>query len=315
MIAWFRLSLVFSIAGLLASRIGLLVHEFIGHGGMAYALGGKVPQWRLFYFGGGWIRYERTPWYSDAQELCIALAGVGSQLVVAILVWLVSTRLQGVPRSMSRIVALLLCAHLCVYISTGTHYGFGDGMKLHELLSPLARNALVAALSLGMAISAYMLTKEALLLAAMLEMGSGPKRVAQTALAVMVATLVHAGLTYGEQGVIDRDESYEAMMQREVDRQAAKYEASLAAQSRAVGQPWTFDQAIDARLTYLEKHEPLPLRPILVLLGALAALAGCFRFHRTQSEKRIAWRSSLIRGPSIALALTIVAIVVIDALG
>ncbi len=313
--AWFRLSLVFSIAGLLASRIGLLVHEFIGHGGMAYALGGTVPQWRLFLFGGGWIRYNRSPWYSTGQEILIALAGVASELVFAALVWGVSTRLAPVPRAMARIAAMLLCAHSCVYIATGTHYGFGDGMKLHLLLEPMWRHLLVASLSLTMAFLAYAIAKQGLLLGALLEIGSGWRRIARTALAVVVATVVHGSLTYGEQLVIDPDETYEAMMQREVERRAQKHVALLSKQKKNAGMPWTLEQALSAREEYVEKHEPWPLRPLLVLLAAVASLLACWRYRATRSEKLLAWRWTAIRAPSIALALTMLAIVIVDAFG
>jgi hypothetical protein len=313
--AWLRLSLVFSIAGLLASRIGLLVHEFVGHGGMAYALGGTVPNWRLFLFGGGWIQYKRNPWYSSGQEITIALAGCGSELIFASLVYLVSTRLAGVPRAIARIAAMLLCAHTCVYIATGTHYGYGDGMKLHGVLSPLLRHVLVLGLSFTMAALAYALAKQALLLAALLELGSGFKRIALAGAAAMVACLVHGSLTYGERLIIDPDQTYEAMMQREVERRAATYAAQLAKQERGAGQTFTVQQEASAKEAYVEKHEPWPLRPLLVLLGALASALACWRFRLTESQKLIGWRMTTIRGPSIALALTILAIVVIDALG
>ncbi len=313
--AWSRLSLVFSIAGLLASRIGLLVHEFIGHGGMAYALGGKVPQWRLFYFGGGWIQYKRNPWYSTEQEIAIALAGCGSELIVAALLWALSTRIEGVPRAMAQIVAMLLCAHSCVYLSTGIHYGYGDGLKLYGLLAPAIRHLIVVGLSLTMAFLAYALAKRALLLAALLELGSGMRRIALAGAAVLIATLVHGSLYYGERLVIDPDQSYEAMMQREVDRRAAKYAALLAKQERRAGQAWSARQEESAKQAYVEKHQPWPLRPVLILLGALASLLACWRFRRTESQKLIAWRLAAIRGPAIGLALTLLAIVVIDALG
>lgn len=315
MAAWFRLSLVFSIAGLLASRIGLLVHEFIGHGGMAYALGGSVPHWRLFLFGGGWIQYNRDPWYTEAQELCVILGGVASELLFASVVWAVSTRLSGFPKAMARIAAMLLCAHVCVYISTGTHYGYGDGSKLHALLSPLLRNALVTSLSLMMALLAYALAKQALLLAALLEIGSGNRRIGLTALAVLVATIVHGGLYYGEQLIIDPDETYEATMLREVERRAASFEAMIAKQRRDTGELWTVQQGRQARAEFVRKHKPWPLRALLVLLGALASAVACWRFRRTESDKLIAWRVSVIRGPSIALALTMLAILFVDALG
>src|SRR5262249_8470985 len=54
------LAAVARLTGLLAgvslatSRLGLLVHELVGHGGVAIALGGHVTDVTLFWFAGGW---------------------------------------------------------------------------------------------------------------------------------------------------------------------------------------------------------------------------------------------------------------------
>lgn len=315
MAAWFRLSLLFSLAGLMASRIGLLVHEFLGHGGMASVLGGELPHWRLFLFGGGWIQYQRDPWYTPGQELAIALAGVGCETIVAALLWLIAYRLGALARGMLRIAALLLWAHVCVYIATGTHYGFGDGMILHTLLALGWRLLLVLVLCLIMASMAYGLAKQGLILGATLEIGGGVRRLAWTSLAILVAAGLHAGLYYGERALIDTDQTYEALMQREVERRAAQYEASLAAQRELVGQPWSEKQAETARVRYVEEHEPWPLRPVLLVLGLLAGAFGGWRFRRTETDKLVPWRLAAIRGPSGLLVVALAAIVVIDALG
>jgi hypothetical protein len=75
------------------------------------------------------------------------------------------------------------------------------------------------------------------------------------------------------------------------------------------------EQSRIAQEEYVQKHEPWPLRPLLVFLGLLAAILACLRFRLTESEKLVAWRLAVIRGPSIALALTLLAIFVIDMLG
>ena len=55
---------VLRLAGLLAAvalattRIGLLVHELLGHGGAALVVGGDITAVRLHWYGGGWIRYD-----------------------------------------------------------------------------------------------------------------------------------------------------------------------------------------------------------------------------------------------------------------
>jgi hypothetical protein len=315
MVAWFRLSLVFSIAGLLASRMGLLVHEFAGHGGMARALGGTVPGWRLFLFGGGWIQYERDPWYSSGELLAVTLAGVGCEILVAALLLILATRLAAVPRAMARIAAFLLCAHTCVYIATGSHYGFGDGLILHNLLAPAWRVALVVSLSLLMTCMAYLLAREALHLAATLEVPGGVKRLFWVGLAIVVASGVHSGLYFAERALIDQDQTYEALMKREVERRAERYEAILAARQKEAGETWTVEQAEVARTEYVRKHEPFPLRPLLLLLGALAAAFASWRHHRYESEKLVPWRMSEIRAPGLLLAMCMLAIMVIDAFG
>src|SRR4051794_38248259 len=72
---------VLRLAGLLAcialatSRMGLIGHELLGHGGMALALGGHVDQVQLFWFAGGWIRYHLSA-PSQGATLAIAMAGI-----------------------------------------------------------------------------------------------------------------------------------------------------------------------------------------------------------------------------------------------
>src|SRR5687767_7376990 len=79
---------VLRLAGLLAavalatSRLGLLVHELLGHGGVAVAAGGEVIEVRLFWFAGGWIRYT-LPAHSPAW-LAVWMGGIAIELVIGI---------------------------------------------------------------------------------------------------------------------------------------------------------------------------------------------------------------------------------------
>ena len=75
-----RLTVLVTCIALATTRLGLLAHELLGHGGTAVALGGTVDQVRLFWFAGGWIHYT-LPEPSLAAAVAIAMGGIAVELV------------------------------------------------------------------------------------------------------------------------------------------------------------------------------------------------------------------------------------------
>lgn len=310
-----RLTLLFSLIGLLASRIGLLVHEFIGHGGAAFALGGSVPAWRLFLFGGGWIQYERNPWYSSFEQHSIALAGVALQSLVAALIWYRSRERPGLAASMARLIAMLLWAHACVYLALGVHYGFGDGRLLHESLSSTERAVLIVLVVGALVYLSYALTRGALLLAASLGKSVGAIRAASAALAVTLAAGAHFGLYYAESRVIDPDETYASIMQQEIDRKLALHMAELQRLRLAQGVEWNVQEVAAEKQAFVSRHEPFPLRPLVYLLCALVAVAAAFRHARTQARLPAPWNRGTAIAATLSLALLLGTIAVVNSFG
>jgi hypothetical protein len=68
---------------LVISRAGLLVHELVGHGGAAYAVGGAVTDLHVYLFAGGWIEYGGSARWSPTALAVVSLAGIAVELAVA----------------------------------------------------------------------------------------------------------------------------------------------------------------------------------------------------------------------------------------
>ena len=117
---------VLRLAGLLAcvvlatSRLGLVAHELVGHGGAALAVGGHVTGVHLFYFAGGWIRYRGVT--STAAAVTVAMGGIAIELLAAAALGL-AARGDGVGARLVRGIACALVVHATWYLATGTWHG------------------------------------------------------------------------------------------------------------------------------------------------------------------------------------------------
>src|SRR6185312_6887821 len=80
-----RLGALLACVALATTRLGLLAHELVGHGGTAMAVGGKVTEVRLFWFAGGWIRYAGIP--GVAASLAVAMGGIAVETVCGTALW------------------------------------------------------------------------------------------------------------------------------------------------------------------------------------------------------------------------------------
>ena len=106
---------------------GLVAHELVGHGGAALAVGGQVTEVQLFWFAGGWIRYD-LPHRARAALLAIAMGGVAVELVAgtaAVARSSAATSL-GPARSRAR-SARRSSSTRRWYLATGAWHGYGDG--------------------------------------------------------------------------------------------------------------------------------------------------------------------------------------------
>src|SRR5688572_9602654 len=78
-----RLAGFLACVALATSRIGLIAHELVAHGGAALAVGAEIQKVEMFWFAGGWIRY-RFDEPSLTAAVIIAMAGIALEVVVGL---------------------------------------------------------------------------------------------------------------------------------------------------------------------------------------------------------------------------------------
>src|SRR5262249_8926994 len=143
----FRLAALLVAVALVTSRLGLIGHELVGHGGAALACGAQINDVQLFWFAGGWIRYtlpspaepvlsalgSMTRGPSLAAALVIAMAGIAVELAGGLALCML-VRPTTLGRRLARGIGIALLVHASWYLATGAFHGFGDGLLLYRVL-------------------------------------------------------------------------------------------------------------------------------------------------------------------------------------
>jgi hypothetical protein len=264
-----RLGLLFSAIALITSRLTLVIHEFVGHGGAVLAFDGSVFDHRLFLFGGGWIRFGREPFFDVNESVGIALGGVLLEVAVAIAA-LVAAR-WAPKRSLTRAALIAFGAidllHAGFYVAAGTHHGFGDGRALAAVLGDSAW-MLVVPLSLAVVAGGFVLSKFFVgIVSSWLPEVSRPRAVGTILLAAAMAVCVHGGLMLIELKVAS-DPTYADIMKHDAERKAERELEAMRAARREGGVPMSAAEIDSAAGQLRDKHQPFPL--LVVLAGALA---------------------------------------------
>ena len=262
-----RLSVLLTCVALATSRVGLVAHELVGHGGTALAVGAHITDVRLFWFAGGWIHYQLVDG-SLAALLAIAMGGIAVELVCGTaMFWLVRGDTFG--RRIGRGIGAALILHGSWYLATGAWSGFGDGQLLYRVLGD-ARYAV--------AIAAGAITCTAAFLGARGVFGAlagtvSQHRIVWTLVAIAVAAGIHLGLALGEIH-IRRDQAYVQVMQPERERIVAR---ELATWTQAQGSA-ADDTAVAAERTRLEDaHRTFPFAWLLGICAGISAILGARR--------------------------------------
>lgn len=304
---------VLRLAGLLAalalatSRIGLIGHELVGHGGMALACGAEVVDVQLFWFAGGWIRYQLAD-PSMAAMLAIAMAGIGLELLVGLALW-AFVRGATLGRRLVRGIGAALVVHATWYLATGAFHGFGDGLVLYRVLGD-ARVYVAIAAGLVTCTVAYLAARNVLGTLAATLRGRTKARVAGVIVAAVLAGGLHAGLAAGELW-LRRDPTYTQTMQHQRDRdiamELARWQRERAARGIAIDDGAR--RAQQARLA--AKHRTFPFVWLLAIATVASVVAGAVR-ARTIADEPISNRL-LATGVAVAAA-AICAVIVLDLL-
>ena len=267
-----RLAALLTAVGLATSRVGLILHELVGHGGTAIALGGGISEFRLFWFAGGWIRYD-FPGASREDFLVIQLGGILLEAVIGAALWFVLTRSDSLPRRLLRGAGAAFVIHAAWYFATGTWHGYGDGAVAHRMLEgwryPIA--IAVGLVAIAMTFACARLVFGAL--AAQVP-GGRTRQLAGVALAAVLAGGAQVALAVGEV-TLRSDSTYGTIMKPERDRAVAR---DLAAWQRdAARRGVIVDEARRAaeqrRLAARHPQEP-PFAPVLAVLLVAAIVAG-----------------------------------------
>lgn len=269
------------------SRLTLLFHEFLGHGGVAIASGGRVTEWHLFLFAGGRIEFELPDGLSWWWELAIQLGGCGLEGIVAPVALLAARRCRGALAMGLHALGAIDAVHALVYVGRGTHYGYGDGIMLHEALGAAARWALVGAATGGAVAIAYAGARAFSRRAGeAIPSASFRLRLAALVAAVVVSGGVHATLAFGELALVP-DPAYARLME---DRALAEARRTLEAERRpAPVSPEELERL--ARLRAAAKA-PFPLDPVLFGGLAVALTAGARAgLQRAGEGTPLRWRT------------------------
>jgi len=273
-----RLGLGFALIALLASRLTLVLHEFVGHGGLATAIGCRITTYRLFIFGGGWIRYSRPEPFSLGEAVLVSMGGVSVELLfgTACLLWGRRQSARPLVRLVAVCVGVIDLLHAGYYIVVATHYRFGDGRSLSIALGPWLRVLTVVG-TLALLVLAYFLARELMRAAApFYRASSQSRRIAVVLTAATFAALAHGSLMLVEQRLAS-DQTYARIMKHQSERRVDAELAKLQARRRAEGREPTRDELHRARETLRRQFRPWPLRPV-VIVGLLAAvLLGAYR--------------------------------------
>jgi hypothetical protein len=284
------------------SRIGLIVHELVGHGGTALAVGGSVTDVHLFWFAGGWIRY-RVDGMTVAQELAISLGGIAIESVLGIALWVGMRRRTGLGGRVLGAIGATLGVHAMFYLATGTWHGYGDGRLLHAVTGD-GRYAI--ALAAGLAAMAWGWAGARHLFGALVGALPAP-RLAGALVAIAAAGAVNLALDVGELR-LRRDATYAVTMQPERERIVAR---ELAAWQRAHPAEASEAERAARERELAARHRDVPF---VWLLGAgiLAAIAAGAARARRDPQHPVAPR--LVAVALGAAVISTAAVIAIDAM-
>lgn len=274
-----RLAAFLACVGLATTRLGLVAHEFLGHGGATLAVGGSVTKVQLFWFAGGWIQFQIPATWS--AHVIVALGGCAIELLIAAL-------LLVVRHPIVRGVAAAIVVHATWYLAAGTWHGFGDGTTLYQAFGD-ARWPFAIACGLICVATAFF---GARIVFGTLRAYAG-HRWAPLLGALALAALVNAGLMIGELKV-RQDVTYAEITKSESTRVVERELRQLPAPQREL-----------MRAQLEEQHRDVPFKYVLAALALVAIALGARASPRSERAPPHIDRIALLAAASIALVILI----------
>jgi hypothetical protein len=301
-----RLAGLLACVALAASRIGLVAHELVAHGGVALACGAKIQGVEMFWFGGGWIRYV-LPEPTLARAFAISMAGIAMELAIGALLWW-RVRGDALGRLLVRGIGTALVVHATWYLATGVFHGFGDGLILYRELGD-ARIAVAIAAGLGTCLAAYAGARSVFGPLIGTLPGSFGRQIAGFAIAAVLGAGLHAALTIGELR-IRRDSTYGQVMQPERERVIEREMAAWQREQQARGVEPAPAAQRDQKLRIQQAHPKFPFVILLAIATLVAVVAGA---RRSTRRSTVLANGLIVRVAAVAIA-AIWSVIVIDGL-
>ncbi|HEY4182403.1 MAG TPA: hypothetical protein VGM90_36470 [Kofleriaceae bacterium] len=292
-----RLAALVTCVGLATSRLGLLAHELVGHGGAATLMGGHVTAVRLFWFAGGWVRYENL----NHGRLFVSMGGIGVELVVgAAIALLLMRKRSSFGVVIVRCVGAALVIHAAWYLATGTFHGYGDGLYVHDALGDASAVVWLPAAILAVTVA---------FVASRMALGAFVQVVGGSAVGVAVALLIGLGAQLGASVAevrLRRDQSYTRMMTHENTRLAQNEYAAWLAEQQKHGAVPDDAQRAQKQQALEDSHRDFPFAYLLGALLGVAVLVGALR-RRPAPDAML---SSRLLGTAAAIAVGSIAVVI-----
>jgi len=307
-----RLAMLVLAVALATSRLGLVLHEMVGHGLPAVALGADLTGWHLYVFGGGWLGFERATAFTGAEPYLVYLGGILSELLAAVVLALAARRCDGVARLAVGGAAWALALHAGWYLAAGAFHGFGDGWLLHRTLGGTARGVVVAATGAALVGGAFLAGRRLGGGLRALAPATTPRRqLAVAAGALGLALAGHAALTFAELR-LRPDVTYGITMRTSGQRATEQELAVLIDRAEHAGAPLDQAQVRAARRDLARRHRQLPVGALLLGGMLVATVAGASRSRAAAQPEAPTTRALATAGAvaaaSIALVIVLAAV-------
>ena len=315
-----RLAGLLLAVALATSRLGLIAHELVGHGGTALAVGGQVTDVQLFWFAGGWIRYHFAAPPSTAALLAISMGGVAVEAISGVLLWGLVREARGpragagpkgrpdndtLGRRLIRGIGAALVVHATWYFATGAWHGYGDGQLLHHVLGSARYPVAIAAGAITCACAFV----GARAIVGPLAGTLASHRLIGLAIAAVLAGGIHAGLAVTEIRVRG-DVTYKEIMAPERERLVERDLEKWAAYERAHGGEVTAGQRAEQQQRLERVHRDFPFAWLLGACVAIALLAGARRSFA--HVRAFAIDTKLLLRAATCAAIAVAAVIAID---
>ncbi|MGE0548891.1 MAG: hypothetical protein AB7O24_17675 [Kofleriaceae bacterium] len=301
-----RLTALALAVGFTATRIGVVLHELLGHGAAAVGVGGEVTAVRLFWFAGGWVSYREVP--AD-DGLIVTLAGIAVELVLGLGLWIGLRNRASLASGIVRTMGAGLILHGCWYLATGTWHGYGDGWMVHR---ELADQRWMVAIPAGVTCCWFAFAGAQRMFGPLAATVSGSRRVrvAGTLAAVVMGGAVHVAAAHTEM-IVRSDAVYARVGRSEQERAVDRELAQWLADQRQRGMEPSASVRAETEAAIERRHRPFPFARLLLLASVLAAVVGVIRSPVLPAEREVSGR--LLRVASTCAVVSLGMVIALDA--